>query len=598
MNTVLYSVTERIKRRSSVKRTAYLDNLDRQAQAGPMRGSLSCSNLAHGMAACSQVSKERLTEELVPNIAIVTAYNDVLSAHEPYEGYPEKIRQLATDFGAVAQVAGGVPAMCDGVTQGQDSMELSLFSRDVIALSTAIALSHNMFDSALYLGICDKIVPGLLIGALSFGHLPAVFVPAGPMRSGLPNQEKVAIREAYTVGEISKSELIAAESASYHSAGTCTFYGTANSNQMLMEIMGLQLPGSSFINPDDPSRELFTKYAVSRSLDITCDGDDYRPVGRIVDEAAIVNAIVGLMATGGSTNHTIHLVAIAAAAGISIDWSDFSDLSKVVPQLASIYPNGQSDINHFQAAGGIAVIISELMRAGLLHEEVETVAGSGLGHYAKPAEVSEETVVWSDRRPVSSDRSVIRDVADPFNSEGGIRLLEGNVGRAIVKVSALASEHQVVSAPARVFRSQDEFAEAFEAGDLIEDLVAVVNGQGPQANGMPELHKLSNYLGVMQSNGLKVALLTDGRMSGASGKILAAIQVTPESAAGGMIGKIQDGDLITIDAKRNKLYVEADLVGREAPDKMHDVVGMGRELFTNMRSQVGSAEQGASFIIR
>ena len=598
MNPIVQEVTARIKDRSQVSRRTYLENVDRQAEAGPTRGALSCSNLAHGVAACSQMEKDRLTEELVPNIAIVSAYNDMLSAHQPYERYPAKIRQVAAELGAVAQVAGSVPAMCDGVTQGQDGMELSLFSRDIIALSTAIALSHNMFDAALYLGICDKIVPGLLIGALSFGHLPAVFVPAGPMRSGLPNKEKSAVREAHAAGEIGKSELIAAESASYHSAGTCTFYGTANSNQMLMEIMGLQLPGSSFVNPDDPVRELFTERAVSQALALTYEGDEYRPVGHVVNEEAIINAMVGLMATGGSTNHTIHLVAIAAAAGISIDWNDFADLSKSVPLLASVYPNGQGDINQFEAGGGLAVIVSELLGAGFLHEDVETVVGRGLGHYGKPVLIQEGRLNWSDSRPTSRDRGILRGVADPFSPEGGLRLLEGNVGRAIVKVSALEKANQAISAPARVFSSQDEFAEAFEAGELNENLVAVVKSQGPRANGMPELHKLLPYLGVMQNNGLKVALLTDGRMSGASGKILAAIQVTPEAAVGGFIDRIRDGDLITIDAAQNELHVLADLAARPAPEHGLTKIGMGRELFAGLRAQVGSAEQGASIISR
>ena len=596
MNLIVEEVTSRVIERSRPSRSAYLARLDRQAQVGPTRGSLSCSNLAHGMAACPQAAKDRLTEDLVPNLAIVTAYNDMLSAHQPYEGYPERIRQIAGQLGAVAQVAGGVPAMCDGVTQGQDGMELSLFSRDVIAMSTAIALSHNMFDGALYLGICDKIVPGLMIGALSFGHLPAVFVPAGPMRSGLPNKEKAAVREAYAAGEVGKSELIAAESASYHSAGTCTFYGTANSNQMLMEIMGLQLPGSSFINPDDPLRDRFTERAVSQALAITCDSDDYRPIGRIVDEAAIVNAMVGLMATGGSTNHTIHLVAIAAAAGISIDWSDFSDLSRAVPLLASVYPNGQGDINQFEAAGGLAVIVAELLSAGLLHEDVETIVGSGLKYYAKRAVVHEDKLQYSKVQPISEDRSILRGVSDPFSPEGGISVVEGNIGRAIVKVSALAEEHRSISAPARVFRNQDEFADAFEAGELTQDMVAVVRRQGPRANGMPELHKLSPYLGVMQNNGLRVALLTDGRMSGASGKILAAIQVTPEAMAGGLIDRIQDGDLITIDSAGNKLEVAADLASRPAPQAAVDEIGMGRELFSGLRASALSAEQGASIV--
>ncbi|MGB0693957.1 MAG: dihydroxy-acid dehydratase, partial [Pseudomonadales bacterium] len=438
MNSTVLEVTERIRRRSRERRQQYLAQLDRSAQAGPARGSLSCGNLAHGMATCPQGSKDRLTDDLVPNIAIVSAYNDVLSAHQPYETYPAQIRAIADELGAVAQVAGGVPAMCDGVTQGQDGMELSLFSRDVIAMSTAIALSHNLFDAGLFLGICDKIVPGLLMGALSFGHLPTVFVPAGPMRSGLPNKEKARVREAFATGDASKAELIAAESASYHSAGTCTFYGTANSNQMLMEFMGLQLPGSSFVNPDDPARTLFTREAVKQVLAITCDGNDFRPVGRVVDEAAIVNGIIGLLSTGGSTNHTIHLVAIAAAAGISIDWTDFADLSKVIPLLVSVYPNGQGDVNHFQQAGGLAVVISELRNAGLLNEDVQTIVGAGLDAYAKPLTVGAEGLAWAESAPVSGDHTVLRPVSQPFAEEGGIRLVEGNIGRAVVKTSAVA----------------------------------------------------------------------------------------------------------------------------------------------------------------
>jgi len=597
MNSTVLEVTERIRRRSRERRQQYLAQLDRSAQAGPARGSLSCGNLAHGMAACPQGSKDRLTDDLVPNVAIVSAYNDVLSAHQPYETYPAQIRAIADEMGAVAQVAGGVPAMCDGVTQGQDGMELSLFSRDVIAMSTAIALSHNLFDAGLFLGICDKIVPGLLMGALSFGHLPTVFVPAGPMRSGLPNKEKARVREAFATGDANKAELIAAESASYHSAGTCTFYGTANSNQMLMEFMGLQLPGSSFVNPDDPARTLFTREAVKQVLAITCDGNDFRPVGRVVDEAAIVNGIIGLLSTGGSTNHTIHLVAIAAAAGISIDWTDFADLSKVIPLLVSVYPNGQGDVNHFQQAGGLAVVISELRSAGLLNEDVQTIVGAGLDAYAKPLTVGAEGLAWAESAPVSGDHTVLRPVSQPFAAEGGIRLVEGNIGRAVVKTSAVAPEHRYIRAKARVFNSQAACAEAFEAGELNQDMVVVVTGQGPRANGMPELHKLSPFLGVMQNKGLKVALLTDGRMSGASGKVLAAIQVTPEAAAGGMINRIQDGDMITIDAVAGVLEADADLVQRQPDEATHgDVLGMGRELFSAMRGQAASAEAGASII--
>ena len=596
MNPVIEEVTERIRQRSGKSRQAYLDKIDHAAQAGPARGSLSCSNLAHGMAACSQSSKDRLTDELVPNIGVVTAYNDMLSAHQPYEGYPMLIREAATDMGAVAQVAGGVPAMCDGITQGQDGMDLSLFSRDVIAMSTALALSHNMFDAALCLGICDKIVPGLLMGALSFGHLPVLFVPAGPMSSGLPNKEKARVREAYASGKVDKAGLIVAESASYHSPGTCTFYGTANSNQMLMELMGLQLPGSSFINPDDPLRSEMTRAAVKTVLGNTCDGDRYVPLGRIVSEETIVNGIVGLLATGGSTNHTIHLVAIAAAAGVQIDWTDMSDLSRVVPLLARIYPNGQADVNHFHDAGGMAFIVGALLDGGLLHEEVETILGPGLRQFSYQPELVNNEIRWLPEKVSSGDRTVLRDVDEPFQTEGGIRLVEGNVGRAVVKVSAVEVPYRNITAKARVFSSQHDFVEAAEAGELNEGMVAVLPYQGPVAIGMPELHKLTPYLSVMQNKGLKVALLTDGRMSGASGKVLAAIQITPEAATGGLIGRIRDGDLVTIDAEAGVVNVNADLASRSAsePDMSENHVGMGRELFGHFRTQVGPAEAGAS----
>jgi len=548
------------------------------------------------MAACSQANKARLGDPSVANIAVVSAYNDILSAHQPYEAYPALIRQAAEEHGAVAQVAGGVPAMCDGVTQGREGMELSLFSRDVIALSTAIALSHNLFDGALLLGICDKIVPGLLVGALSFGHLPAVFVPAGPMRSGLPNRDKARVREAYASGTASKAELIAAESGAYHSAGTCTFYGTANSNQMLLELMGLQLPGSSFVNPGDPLREAMTRAAVKAVLNMACGSEGYRPIGRLVDERAIVNGIVGLLATGGSTNHTMHLVSIAAAAGLAVDWNDFADLSKAVPLIARVYPNGQADVNQFRDAGGLAFVIAELLGAGLLHAEVETVAGRGLGLYARQVDPHGEGLRWSDAPPQSSDPQVLRSCADPFRAEGGIRLVDGNIGRAIVKVSAVAPEHQAIRAKARVFHSQAQFTEAFAAGGLNQDMVAVVVGQGPRANGMPELHRLSPYLGVLQKRGLRVALLTDGRMSGASGDVLAAIQVTPEAAAGGAIGRLRDGDPILIDAPNGALRVDADLSKRSTNGRPTSAAGMGRELFASMRRQAGSAESGASII--
>ncbi len=596
MNPIVDEVTDRIRERSVKSRTDYLARVDTQAKAGPSRESLSCSNLAHGVAACSAADKKSLIDGPVKNLAIVTAYNDMLSAHQPYADYPAQIKRAAEAMGAVAQVAGGVPAMCDGVTQGQDGMELSLFSRDVIALATSIALSHNMFDAAMYLGICDKIVPGLLIGALSFGHLPAIFVPAGPMHSGLPNKEKARVREAYAAGEVGKPELIAAESASYHSAGTCTFYGTANSNQMLMEMMGLQLPGSAFVNPTDPLRQALTRTAVKQVLSITHEGEAFTPIGKIVDEKAIVNGIVGLLATGGSTNHTIHLVAVAAAAGISIDWNDMADLSRGVPMLARVYPNGQADVNQFHAAGGLAYVIDQLLSAGLLHNDVLTVAGPGLQRYTNKLELVGPDVVWSTSKPESADRSILSSVEKPFSKEGGIRLVEGEIGRAITKVSAVDAAHYSITAPARVFSSQAAFANAYEAGELVEDMVVVIPGQGPGANGMPELHRLSPFLGVMQNKGLKVALLTDGRMSGASGKILAAIQVTPEAAAGGNIGRIRDGDLVTIDANAGTLKVDCALTDRTSSfsSETTDVAGMGRELFKVFRRNAGTAESGGS----
>ena len=599
LNPVLETVTERIKERSLDTRRRYLARMANAAQAGPARGHLSCSNLAHGMAACASQDKNRLTDELVPNIAIVTAYNDMLSAHAPYERYPALIKETAERLGAVAQVAGGVPAMCDGVTQGQPGMDLSLFSRDVIAMSTAVALSHNMFDAALCLGVCDKIVPGMLMGALSFGHLPMLFVPAGPMPSGLPNKEKAAVREAYASGQATKSDLIAAESAAYHSPGTCTFYGTANSNQMLLEFMGLQLPGSSFVNPEDPARDAFTRASVETVLSNIQDGKRYTPLGEMVSEEAIVNAVVGLLATGGSTNHTLHLVAIAKAAGIALDWSDMATLSTVVPLMTSVYPNGSADVNHFEAAGGLAVVIADLLEHGLLHPTVRTCVGEVMEDFGRRATLAEGAISWSEERPTSSDHTIIRPVANPFQAEGGISVVEGDIGRAVVKVSAVAEEHRAIDAPARVFQSQDEFAEAFEAGELNEDMVVVLPGQGPKAMGMPELHRLTPYLGVMQNKGLKVALLTDGRMSGASGKVLAAIQVTPEAADGGLIQKIQSGDRIVIDSEQGELRVHAALIERSEPPKPShgEDVGMGRELFQVFRDRVSSADAGASVVL-
>lgn len=599
MNDDIQRVTERIRERSRDSRLRYLERIESAGGEGPLRKSLSCSNLAHGMAASGRDDKDRLSSMASANIGIVSAYNEMLSAHQPFADYPARIKQAASARAATAQFAGGVPAMCDGVTQGQDGMDLSLFSRDVIALSTAVALSHNMFDAALCLGVCDKIVPGLLIGALAFGHLPVVFVPAGPMLSGLSNKDKAKAREKYAAGEIGREELLAAESASYHSPGTCTFYGTANSNQMLMEFLGLQLPGGSFVNPGTPLREGLTAAAVHTVLDITRQGDRYTPLAKIVDERSIVNAIVGLLATGGSTNHTMHLVAIAKAAGVVVNWSDFSELSQVVPLLARVYPNGDADVNHFHAAGGLGFVMHQLLDAGLLHDEVTTILGDGLRSFCLEPFLDDDRIDWRPARRESLNEEVVRPVASPFDAEGGLRLVAGNLGRAIVKVSAVKPEHRTITAPARVFRSQAEVAEAFEDGSLETDFIAVLPFQGPRANGMPELHKLTPYLGVLQSRGHKVALLTDGRMSGASGKVLAAIQVTPEAVAGGGIGRIRDGDELTIDAAAGVLEVRPtdDLDARSptAVDYRAGHTGMGRELFASFREGASGAEEGASF---
>jgi len=599
MNPVLERVTERIRERSSATRARYLSQIGAAAEDGPSRSTLSCSNLAHGMAACSAGRKKALSGTEVPNIGIVSAYNDMLSAHQPFETYPATIRNAALSHGAVAQFAGGVPAMCDGVTQGQDGMDLSLFSRDVIALSTAVALSHNMFDAAICLGVCDKIVPGLLIGALSFGHLPTIFVPAGPMVSGLANKEKARIREEYAAGRIGRDELLEAESASYHSAGTCTFYGTANSNQMMMEFMGLQLPGGSFVNPGTDLRNALTAEAVYQILQNTNLGDNYLPIGKIVDERAIVNGIVGLLATGGSTNHTIHLVAIAAAAGIRIDWDDFAELSAAVPLLAHIYPNGFADVNHFHAVGGLGFVMRELLDAGLLHADVSTVLGIGLDKFCVEPFMDDANVDWKPAPSESLDQEILRPVSDPFDAEGGLRLVEGNLGRGMIKVSAVSPEHYSIKAEARIFDSQSDFVQSFQTGELNRDFVAVLPYQGPQATGMPELHKLTPYLSVLQNSGHKVALLTDGRMSGASGKVLAAIQVTPEAANGGLIGRIIDGDMVHIDSGNGVLSVDTNgdpLESREVdrPDLSASHTGMGRELFKVFRKNASGAEVGAS----
>jgi phosphogluconate dehydratase len=595
----VHEVTARIAERSRDRRRDYLERIAAARPQGPSRGRLSCGNLAHGLAACSDERKAALAASVRPNLGIVSAYNDILSAHEPLRDYPEIIKAAAAAAGAVAQFAGGVPAMCDGVTQGQSGMELSLFSRDVIAQATAIALSHDLFDGVLCLGVCDKIVPGLLIGALAFGHLPAIFVPAGPMPSGLPNAEKSRVRELYAEGKASRAELLEAESKSYHAPGTCTFYGTANSNQMLMEVMGLHLPGAAFVNPGTPLRTALTAAAAARAASITALGGDYRPLGAIVDERTIVNAIIGLLATGGSTNHTIHLVACARAAGIVIDWQDFADLSAVTPLLARIYPNGEADVNHFHAGGGMGFLIGELLDAGLLQGAVHTVAGDGLDSYRREPCLVDGSLHWRVATTASLDREVLRSMTDPFDSEGGIRLLTGNLGRSVIKVSAVRPQHRVVEAPAAVFEDQDAVAAAFKAGRLDRDVVVVLRHQGPRANGMPELHKLTPALGVLQARGRRVALVTDGRMSGASGKVPAAIHLTPEAAAGGPLARVRDGDIIRLDAERGTLDVQVDAAGfagrAPAPfDPARNRHGTGRELFAAARAHVCSAEEGAT----
>jgi phosphogluconate dehydratase len=592
-------VTERIVKRSHDSRSAYLDRIRGAAERGPQRSRLSCGNLAHGFAACGLSDKAALSGDVVPNLGIITAYNDMLSAHQPYERFPDLIRQAAHEAGGVAQVAGGVPAMCDGVTQGQEGMELSLFSRDVIAMAAAVGLSHQMFDAAVFLGICDKIVPGLVIAALSFGHLPAVFIPAGPMTTGISNDEKAKVRQLYAEGKLGRDELLESESKAYHSPGTCTFYGTANSNQMLMEFMGLHMPGASFVNPGTPLRDALTKEAAKRALAITALGNEFTPAGEVIDEKAIVNGVAGLHATGGSTNHTMHLVAMAAAAGIRLTWDDISDLSETIPLLARVYPNGKADVNHFAAAGGLGFLIRELLDAGYLHKDVKTVYGTDLSGYTVEAGLDAEGNVR--RQPVnaaSGDETVLAPASKPFQPTGGLKLLTGNIGRAVIKVSAVAEERHVIEAPARVFHTQEDFLAAFSNKELTGDIAAVVRFMGPKACGMPELHKLTPSLGILQDRGHKVALITDGRMSGASGKVPAAIHVTPEALDGGAIARIRDGDMIRLDAKTGKLEVlvdEAEFESREPAT--HDLgphhAGVGRDLFAAFRASVGTADTGA-----
>ncbi|HWA79723.1 MAG TPA: phosphogluconate dehydratase [Acetobacteraceae bacterium] len=595
----ILALTRRIRERSAPLREDYLVRLDKAAGAGVHRAGIGCGNLAHAFAACSARDKADLNDTVKPNIAIVSAYNDMLSAHQPFERFPAIIKEAVREAGGVAQFAGGVPAMCDGVTQGRTGMELSLFSRDVVALAASVALSHDVFDGALMLGVCDKIVPGLVIAALHFGHLPMIFVPAGPMPSGLSNAEKTRIRQLYAEGKVGRAELLEAEEKSYHSPGTCTFYGTANSNQMLMEIMGLHLPGASFVNPGTKLRDALTVAAAQRIISITALGNAFLPVGRLVDERTVVNGMVGLLATGGSTNHTIHLVAMAKAAGIHITWQDFSDLSENVPLLARIYPNGSADVNQFHRAGGMPVLIGTLLDHGLLHEDAQTVWGEGLAAYCTRPELDGDSLVWRSVLPVSENEEVLRLASHPFSPDGGLRILTGNLGQAVIKISAVKPEHQVIEAPARVFRDQEHFLAAFKAGALTGDLVAVIQYQGPGANGMPELHRLTPALGVLQDRGHSVALVTDGRMSGASGKVPAAIHVTPECAAGGPLARLRDGDRIRLDCRAGRLEAlvdEAELAARPLPevDLSANEIGLGRELFSLFRRNVNGADEGAT----
>ncbi|MFT0534055.1 phosphogluconate dehydratase [Castellaniella hirudinis] len=596
---VVQAVTDRIVQRSRVTRDLYLARTRSAYGQRAQRSILGCTNLAHAVAAEPVDSKSRLTTTERPNLAIVSAYNDMLSAHQPLGRYPDWIKQAAFGAGGSAQFAGGVPAMCDGITQGQAGMELSLFSRDVIAMSTAIALSHQMFDAAVCLGVCDKIVPGLLIGALTFGHLPVVFIPAGPMPTGISNDAKAKVRQRYAKGEVDRAALLESELQAYHAPGTCTFYGTANSNQMLMEIMGLHLPGASFVPPGTALREALTRHAARHALGLAAGGDRYTPIAEIISERTIVNGIVGLLATGGSTNHTMHLVAVARAAGIQINWDDFSDLSDVVPLLARVYPNGAADVNQFHAAGGMAFLIRGLRRAGLLHEDVVTIMGRGLAAYERAPVLRERQLAWEDGPRASGDTAVLRGPDKPFSADGGLKLLRGNLGRAVIKSSAVAPEHQIIEAPARVFDDQADLLAAFQRGELETDFVAIVRFQGPQVNGMPELHKLTPALSVLQGKGYRVALVTDGRMSGASGKVPAAIHVSPEAGAGGPLARVRDGDLVRLDARAGVLDIVGDPAWLDrAPaqaDRQAASWGIGRELFSVARAHAVGAEQGACF---
>ena len=598
LHPILAAITQRIIERSRPTRAAYLERIRAAHHAGRLeRSQLGCTNLAHAFAAAPHAVKIELQQEKTPNLGIVSAYNDMVSAHQPLQVFPTWIKEEALKHGATAQFAGGTPAMCDGITQGYTGMELSLFSRDVIAMSTAVALSHQMFDAALYLGVCDKIVPGLLIGALSFGHLPAIFVPAGPMTSGISNDEKAKTRQLFAEGKVGRDALLESEMASYHSPGTCTFYGTANSNQMMMEMMGLHMPNTAFVNPNTPMREALTRAAAAH-IATAVRHNTILPVGEMVSEKSIVNAIVGLMATGGSTNHTMHVVAFARAAGIIVNWDDFNEISDIIPLLTRVYPNGKADVNHFAAAGGLAFVIRELLDAGLMHEDVDTVVGHGMRAYTKEPFMIDGKLEWRDAAAQSGDDNVIRTAANPFSADGGLRLMKGNIGRSVIKVSAVAPEHRVIEAPAIVFDDQKDVLAAFDRGELERDFIAVVRFQGPRANGMPELHKLTPQLSILQSRGFKVALVTDGRMSGASGKVPAAIHMSPEALLGGAIGKIRTGDLIRFDAEKGELDVlinEAEWLAREHAhaDLRKNAHGTGRELFAGFRSLSSSAETGA-----
>ncbi|MCE6953262.1 phosphogluconate dehydratase [Cereibacter sphaeroides] len=599
LNDTIARVTDRIRARSAASRGSYLDRMARAAEEGPVRAHLSCGNQAHAYAAMAE-DKAALAEGRSPNLGIVTAYNDMLSAHQPYEDYPKLIRAAARRVGATAQVAGGVPAMCDGVTQGQPGMELSLFSRDVIALAAGVSLSHNCYDAALFLGICDKIVPGLVMAAATFGHIPAVFVPGGPMTTGLPNDEKSRVRNLFATGEVGREALMAAEMASYHGPGTCTFYGTANTNQMLMEFMGLHLPGASFVNPNTPLREALTVAAVERAAAITALGNEYVPVAQILDERAFVNGLVGLMATGGSTNLVLHLPAMARAAGVLLDLQDFADVSEVVPLMAKVYPNGMADVNHFHAAGGLPYMIGELLDAGLLHPDVKTVAGDGLSHYRREPVLVEGRLEWRDGAGVSQNDRILRPASDPFQPSGGLRQLNGNLGRGVMKVSAVSPDRHVVEAPVRIFHDQESVKRAFKAGEFTSDTVVVLRFQGPRANGMPELHSLTPVLSVLQDRGLRVALVTDGRMSGASGKVPSAIHVAPEAAMGGPLARLRDGDVVRVDAKAGRLDVLAEDFDTREPmvaDLSSSAHGIGRELFEAFRRSVGPSTEGAAVVV-